>query len=144
MEYNSKIYIKLLRDDQSLKEDGTSLKDQDEKKYLKLLNYSVRLSDHIHWQQKSDQLNLLKNFVDLKIDGKQFVSQFNKIHKPNEKTIKMLKTDLKQLNIFKPNPKSFRFTKYTSEIDLACDEFYPDFQPQDQVELAFARDEENF
>mgnify|MGYP001079675128 CR=1 FL=1 len=54
MEYNSKIYIKLLRDDQSLKEDGTSLKDQDEKKYLKLLNYSVRLSDHIHWQQKSD------------------------------------------------------------------------------------------
>ena len=28
--------------------------------------------------------------------------------------------------------------------NLTCDEFYADFQPQDQVGFAFARDEENF
>lgn len=56
----------------------------------------------------------------------------------------MLQTDLEQLKTFQPNPKSFGFTEWTSEIDLGCDEFYPDFQPQDQENFAFARDEENF
>ena len=139
-----KLYIELLKCEKSLKKDGTSLREQDREKYLKLLNYSVKLSDYVHWQQKSEYLNIMKNFVDLKIDGKQFISQFNKLHRSNQEGVKILKTDLKQLNNFEPNPKSFGFTEWTSEIDLACDEFYPDFQPQDQVEFAFARDEENF
>jgi len=138
-----KLYIELLEYDRSLKKDGTSLEKQDREKYLKLLNYSVKLSDHVHWQQKKDYLNLMKSFVDLKIDGKQFVSQFNKLHGSNQEAVKFLETDLKQLNTFELNPKSFGFSEWTSEIDLACDEFYPDFQPQDQVEFAFARDEEN-
>lgn len=66
----------------------------------------------------------MKNFVNLKIDRKEFGSQFNQIHRLN--------------------PKAFGFTEWTSEIDLACDEFYPDFQPQYQVEFSFARSEENF
>ena len=139
-----KIYIKLLKYDRSLKKDGTSLRERDREKYLKLLNYSVKLSDHVHWQKKSDYLSIMKNFVDLKIDGKQFVSQFNKLHRSNQEAVKIFKTDLKQLNTLEPNLKSFGFTEWTSEIDLACDEFYPNFQPQDQVEFAFARDEENF
>ena len=135
----SKLYIELLEYDRSLKKDGTSLREQDPEKYLKLLNYSVKLSDYVHWQQKECYLNLMKSFIDLKIDGEQFVSQFNKLHRSNQETIKILKTDLKQLKIFEPNPKSFGFSEWTSEIDLACDEFYPDFQPQDQVEFAFAQ-----
>jgi hypothetical protein len=127
MEYNPKLYIELLRYNQFLRKNGKSLREQDKAKYLKLLNYSVKLSDHVHWQQKSEYLNLLKNFVDLKIDGKEFVSQFNKIHRANKETVKMLKTDLEKLNTFQPNPKSFGFTEWTSEIDLGCDEFYPDF-----------------
>ena len=67
-----------------------------------------------------------------------------KLHGSNQEAVKILRTDLKKLNTFELNPKSFGFTEWTSEIDFACDEFYPDFQPQDQVEFAFARDEENF
>ena len=140
----SKLYIQLLKYDRTLKKDGTSLEEQDPEKYLKLLNYSTKLSDHVHWQQKNNYLNIMKSFVDLKINGEQFVSQFEKLHGSNEEAIKILKTNLKQLKTFEPNSKSFGFTEWTSEIDLACDEFYPDFQPQDQVEFAFARDEENF
>lgn len=29
-------------------------KGKDREKYLKLLNYAVKLSDHVHWPQKSD------------------------------------------------------------------------------------------
>ena len=95
-----KLYIQLLKYDRSLKKDGTSLREQDRDKYLKLLNYSVKLSDHVHWQQKNDYLNIMKSFVDLKIDGKQFRSQFDKLHGSNEEAVKILETDLKQLNTF--------------------------------------------
>ena len=95
-----KLYTQLLEYDRSLKKDGTSFREQDRDKYLKLLNYSVKLSDHVHWQQKNDYLNIMKSFVDLKIDGKQFVKQFNKLHGSNQEAVKILKTDLKQLNIF--------------------------------------------
>ena len=50
----------------------------------------------------------------------------------------MLQIDLKQLNTFQLNPKSFRFTEWTSKLALVCHEFYPDFQPQDKVRFAFA------
>jgi len=144
MDNSLKLYIELLQYDRALKANGTSLEEQDREKYRKLLKYSVKLSDHVHWQQKSDYLILMKNFVDLKIDGKQFVSQFDNLHRSNEEAVKTLETDLKQLTSFEINSKSFGFTEWTSEIDLGCDEFYPDFEPQDQVEFAFARDEENF
>ncbi len=103
MEYDSNIYIELLRYAQSLKKDGKSLEKEDKEKYSKLLKYAVKISDHVHWQQKSDYLNVMKNFVDLKIDGKQFVSQFRKIHLANEEAVKMLETDQKQLNTFQQN-----------------------------------------
>ena len=44
-----KLYTQLLEYDRSLKKDGTSLREQDRDKYLKLLNYSVKLSDYVHW-----------------------------------------------------------------------------------------------
>ena len=139
-----KLYIELLEYDRSLKKNGTSLREQDREKYLKLLNYSVKLIDHVHWQQKNDYLTLMKSFVDLKIDGKQFVSEFNKLHGSNQEVVKILKTDLKQLNTFELNPKSFGFTEWTSEIDLACDEFYPDFDEKDLPDFPFAKNEEDF
>lgn len=61
----------------------------------------------------------------------------------NEEAIKFFETNLEQLNTFEPNPQSSGLTEWTSEINLCCDEFYPDFQPPYQVEFAFAQDEEN-
>lgn len=45
----------------------------------------------------------MKSLVDLKIDGKQFVSQFNKLHGSTQEVVKILKTNLKQLNTFELN-----------------------------------------
>lgn len=138
-----KVYIQLLKYDRSLKKNGTTLREQDREKYLKLLNYSVKLSDHVHWQQKNDYLNIMKNFLNLKIDGKQFVNQFSKLHESNEEAVQILEIDLKQLNTFELNPKSFGFTEWTSEIDLWCDEFYPDFDAKDPPDFKFAKNEED-
>nr|WAK84913.1 hypothetical protein [Amicula sp. isolate GU52X-4 cfCalB7]WAK84979.1 hypothetical protein [Amicula sp. isolate GU52X-4 cfCalB7] len=137
------VYFKLLKVDDSLQKKGTSLEKKDRKKYLDLLQFRVKLSDYIHWKQRHQYLNLMKNFVDLKIDGKQFVSQFMKLYKSNQQDCRIFKTDLKQLSTFKLKPESFGFSRWPSELELCCDEFYPDLQPQDRVEFKFARDEEN-
>ena len=144
MDSNLKVYLELFQYDQVLKKTGSSLRKHDKGKYLKLLNCLVKLSDHIHYQQKMDYLILMENFVNLKIDGKQFVNQFLKIHRNNEHIVKILKTDIHQLENLQLNSKSFGFTEWISEIALGCDEFYPDFKPQDQEGFVFARDEENF
>ena len=57
MEYNPNIYIELLKYDKFLKEDRNSLEEKDEAKYLKLLNHSVRIIDHILCQKKVNILN---------------------------------------------------------------------------------------
>ena len=110
---------------------------------MQLLNYGVKLSDHIHWQQRADYLTLIKNFVDLEINGQQFVKKFNELYRSNQKIVKMFKTDIEQLNILEPNSKCFGFSEWISEISLGCDEFYPDFEPQDKIDFAFARDEDD-
>lgn len=48
----------------------------------------------------------MKDSVSLKIEIKQFVNQFTKLHRLNEKAIKIREINLKQLNTFKlTNPK---------------------------------------
>ena len=42
----------------------------------------------------------MKNFIDLDVDVKQFVSQFNKLHRSTQEAVKILKPDLQQLNTF--------------------------------------------
>lgn len=68
----------------------------------------------------------MKNFVDLKIEGTEFVSQFSKLHRSNEKAVKFFEINLEQLNTFEPDPKAFGLSGSTSDIYFACDEFYLD------------------
>jgi len=82
--------------------------------------------------------------VSFNINGKEFESKFTKMFRAIEREFAMLRTDFERLSTFQPNPKFFGFPVWISEIELGCDEFYPDFEPQDQVEFGFARDEENF
>lgn len=144
MTYDSNLHIELLKHDKFLRKNGTNLEEIDKTKYLQLLHCSVKLSDHIHWEQKSDYFNLMESFIDLKMNGNDFRSHFQKIYETNEERIKVVETDIEQLETFEPNPKSFGFSEWISEIDLGCDELYFDFQPEDLIGLPFARDEENF
>lgn len=143
MEYNSKDFIDLLKKDQYLTDKGSSLEKEDRPKYLQLLNYSVKLSDYVHWLSKKKYFTILRKFINLEISTKEFVDQFREIHNTEEKIVKELKTNFQELGSFQLNPRSFGFTKWTSEISLACDEFYNDFQLEDLETFSFARDEKN-
>ena len=118
-----------------------NLEKEDKAKYYKLLRSGVQLSGYIHWKKKSQYLNLLKLFVNSKIDRSKFVNQYLEIFYSNEKIVGNLEKEFKRLASVQLNPKSFGFTQWTSELELCCDEFYPDFEPQDNVKFRFAKGE---
>ena len=142
MKYNSQKYIELLKESNSLKKQGKNLRIQDKTKYSTLLKYGIQLSDFIHWEKKSHYLNLLKLFVNSKIDGVTFVERYLEIFYSNEEIIRILEKDFERLASIQLNLKSFGFTEWISELELCCDEFYPDFEPQDNVRFRFAKNEE--
>ena len=139
MEYNAQEYIELLKESNYLKKQRKNL---EIKKYSKLLSYGVQLSDYIHWKKKSQYLNLLKLFVNSTIDGETFVNHYLEIFDFNEEVVRNLEKDFKLLASVQLNLKSSGFTQWISELELCCDEFSPDFEPQDNVSFRFAKNEE--
>jgi hypothetical protein len=137
--YNSKKYIELVKYNQYLIKQGTNLEKQNREKYLELVKYSVKLSDHVHWKKRTDYLNLMKDFVNFKISGKEFETQFLNIFQTREKIVKTLINDLNQLTSFEPNPLSFGFSEFISDIEVSCDEFYLEAGEND----GFGRDEKS-
>jgi len=79
MKYNCEEHIYLLNYQQELKKQNKSLITQDPIKYSKLLKYSVRISEYLHWSQKNDYLQLIRDFLNYKIDGKEFDKKFSKM-----------------------------------------------------------------
>ena len=72
-------HIQFLNYQQELKKQNKSLRTQDPIKYSKLRKYSARISEYLHWSQKDEYLQLIKDFLNSKIDGKEFDKKFSKM-----------------------------------------------------------------
>ena len=144
MKYNYQKYIELLKYDDLLRQQNKSLKNEDELKYLELENYSVQINEHLHWSQKYDYSELIKDFLSFKINGKTFDSKFCSMVEAIEKKYHLVTKNYEMLRNIKPNSISFEFAEWISEIYLYCDEFYPDFDEKDPPDFPFAKNEEDF
>ena len=142
MEYNYESYIKLLDYQQALKKQDKSLRKQDPIKYSKLLDYSVIITDHLHWSQKNEYLQLIKNFLNFQIDAKEFDKNFSEMVRMVEEKSNLLSKNYKELKCIQPNPMSVRFGMWISEIYLCCNEFYPNFTEDERDEIPFAKTED--
>ena len=90
MKYNCGEHIQFLKYQQELKKQNKSLRTQDPIKYSKLLKYSARISEYLHWSQKDEYLQLIKDFLNSKIDGKEFDKKFSKMVTVIEKKSSLL------------------------------------------------------
>ena len=127
MKYNCVEHIHFLNYQQELKKQNKSLRTQDPIKYSKLLQYSARINEYLHWSQKNEYLQLIKNFLNSKIDGKEFDKKFSKMVTVIEKKSSLLFQNYEELKRIEPSPRSLGFGKWISEIYLCCNEFYEDY-----------------
>jgi hypothetical protein len=144
MEYNSQKYVDLLKYQESLRKQDKFLENEDRSKYLELLNYSVQVTEHFHWSHRTEYLQLMENFVRFKINGKDFYDKFCNMVEEIEKECRLLEQDFERLETIEPNPNSTDFAKWISEIYLCCDEFYPDFDPNNPPSFQFAKSEKDW
>jgi len=143
MKYNCEEYIELLNYQQALKQQNKSLRTQDPIKYSKLRKYSARISEYLHWSQKNEYLQLIKDFLNFKIDGKEFDNKFSNIVTVIEKKSRLLSKNYEELKRIEPSSMSLGFGTWISEIYLCCNEFYSDFnEEEDRTQIPFAKTEE--
>jgi hypothetical protein len=142
MKYNCDEYIKLLNYQQALKKQNKSLRTEDPIKYSKLRKYSARISEYLHWSQKNEYLQLIKDFLNFKIDVKKFDNKFSKMVRVIEKKSRLLSKNYEELKRIEPNSMSLEFGTWISEIYLCCNEFYPTFKEEERAEISFAKTEE--
>ena len=110
--------------------------------YLKLLRYSSRLSEYLYWLKKDEYLQLIKDFLDFKINAEKFVDQFSKMVRVIDEEFELLSKNYKELKNIQPNSMSVEFGTWISEIYLSCNEFYPDFREEERSEIPIAKTKE--
>ncbi len=113
--YNLKNHSDLLKIDRDLRAQNTSLRDQNQKAYLKLLNYWAMIVDYIHWKKRKDYLELIVHFVHLKITRTEFETRFDKLFTSNEMNCQNLKNNWSQLETLTVDSRSVDFSQWISE-----------------------------
>lgn len=143
MKYNYEEYIQLLNYQQELKKQNKSLITQDPINYSKLRKYSARISEYLHWSQKDEYLQLIEDFLNSKIDVKEFDNKFSKMVTVIEKKSSLLSKNYEELKRIEPSSISVGFGRWISEIYLCGNEFYYDFnEEEDRTQIPFGKTEE--
>ena len=135
-------HIQFLNYQQELKKQNKSLRTQDPIEYSKLRKYSARISEYLHWSQKDEYLQLIKDFLNSKIDGKEFDKKFSKMVTVIEKKSSLLFQNYEELKRIEPSPRSLGFGKWISEIYLCYNEFYEDYDLNEGEDPALKTEEQ--
>ena len=130
-------YFKLLKEEKELNSKGKTLSKEDEKKYINLIEYEVRLLDHFKWKQNHRYGLLLTHFLEKKMDIDQYIDKLWKLEHETQNIIEELKLDFKKLKKYQLNPVSEGFSRLIEELfsDLRIFEPDPDLR-DDFVEIS--------
>ena len=130
-------YIELLKKEEFLKNEGTSLFNENREEDLELLSYGVILENQIYYNRKAEYIFLVEKCLRESAgeDGARlFVWEFFKIFKKDNKALKILEKEIIQQGIqklatFQMDPKSTEFSALVSQIVGSCE--FLTFDPED-------------
>jgi hypothetical protein len=125
-------YIQLLKKEEILRNEETSLFNENREECRELLSYGVILENQIYYNRKVEYISLVEEYL-RKNAGKDgarlFVSEFFNIVKKNNKALEILEQGIKRLATFCIDPKSTEFSALISQIVGSCE--FLTFDPED-------------
>ena len=124
-------YIELLKKDQSLASQNSSLYQENRIEYLELLSYGVILYDQIIYNRKQDYISLLEKYVNNEIDSFLLRLKFFQIQRDDKKIEKNLEKNFDRLSNVLIDSKSKEFSLLITDIFDACEALKFDSEPNE-------------
>ena len=130
-------YIELLKKEEFLKNEGTSLFNENREEDLELLSYGVILENQIYYNRKAEYIFLVEEYLRESAgedEARLFVWKFFKIFKKDNKALKVLEKEIlhqgiQKLATFQIDPKSTEFSALVNQIVGSCE--FLTFDPED-------------
>jgi hypothetical protein len=117
-QYNKKRHLELLK---KREEKSISSTESEE-----LLNYSAVLDRQLDWETRDQYLQLLKEFIEGKIDIGEFLIAFEERGRLNGEVLDILESNL---ILLEPHEKSLDFLDFIQQILQDCNIYNPDPEP---------------
>lgn len=130
-------YLELLKKEEILRNEETSLFNENPEEDLELLSYGVILENQIYYNRKVEYISLVEKYLreNTGKDGARlFVSEFFNIFKKDNKALEILDQGIKDQGIkrlatFCIDPKSTEFSALINQIVGSCE--FLTFDPED-------------
>ena len=143
-------YIELLKKEEALKNEGTSLFNENREEDLELLSYGVILENQIYYNRKAEYTFLVEEYLreNAGEDGARlFVWEFFKIFKKDNKALEILEKEIlhqgiRKLATFRIDPKSTEFSALINEIVGSCESLT--FDPKDTYRMTLDQFRDSF
>lgn len=117
-QYNKKRHLELLK-----KREEKSISSTESKE---LLNSSAVLDRQLDWETRDQYLQLLKKFIEGKIDIGEFLIAFEERGRLNGEVLDILESNL---ILLEPHEKSLDFLDFIQQILQDCEIYNPDPEP---------------
>jgi hypothetical protein len=117
-------YIELLKKEEILRNEETSLFNENREEDVELLSYGVILENQIYYNRKVEYISLIEEYLreNAGKDGARlFVSEFFNIFKKDNKALEILEQGIKRLATFCIDPKSTEFSALINQIVGSCE-----------------------
>jgi hypothetical protein len=122
MKYNKIEHSNLLKLEQKLKEEGKNLRETSNEDFLKLCNYSLMLSNHLHWNPRLDYYPLIQEVADGSLDFSKFTEKYQAIKSQQ----KILENNSNLFEVVELEEKlSQDFIYFIEEIESLFDRYSP-------------------
>ena len=130
-------YIELSRKEEFLRNEETSLFNENREEGLELFSYDVILEDQIHYNRKAEYIFLVEEYLREnagEAGARLFVWEFFEIFRKDRKALEILEKEIFQQGIqkltnFRIDPKSTEFSDLVNEIADSCE--FLTFDPED-------------
>ena len=145
IDFNKTRYIQLLKKEKELLDLGFN---KNAKEYRELLSYQIILENQVHYNNKSDYIFLLQEYLEYYNENTDekgageglFLWEFNTLFHADTKSLSVLEKEILEqgidrLNTFSIDPKSPEFSDLIHDIFNICEALNP--EAEDRSEITF-------
>ena len=115
-EFNIVRYIELLKEDQKLGSQNSSLYKEDKVKDRELLSYGIMVENQIIYNRRNEYIPLIEKYVSKKIDYSSFIYQLFTIQEKDDGLIDHLENNFEELSKVLIDSKSSEFGVIIEDI----------------------------